>query len=291
ERCRAITRPEIAQVIEDFAEAAAVAVEAGFDAVELHFGHNYLPSAFLSPWYTGAYADNSYDTSARSRLVLEIAAAVRARVGDRIAVLAKVSMVDGVPGGITLAESLRTVQLLDADGHLDAVVLTQGSSVVRQMLLFRGDVPVADFAALMPQPLKTGVYLLGRKVLGEFDYHDLYMLESARQFVPVVRNTQLILLGGVTEYDHLVTGLDEGFAAVAIGRALLREPDLIETMRADRDHESLCTHCNRCMYTVYGRTHCVLDPAAAYGPAAQAPGIGPPLPLRPVGRGAGQVRP
>src|SRR5699024_8959558 len=133
ERCRAITRPEIAQVIEDFAEAAAVAVEAGFDAVELHFGHNYLPSAFLSPLFNRRRDDYGGDIDARSRLVREIAAAVRARVGDRIAVLAKVSMVDGVPGGITLAESLRTVQLLDADGHLDAVVLTQGSSVVRQL--------------------------------------------------------------------------------------------------------------------------------------------------------------
>lgn len=290
ERCRAITRTEIAQVIEDFADAAAVAAEAGFDAVELHFGHNYLPSAFLSPLFNRRRDDYGGDIDARSRLVREIAAAVRARVGDRVAVLAKISLIDGVPGGITLAESLRTVQLLDADGHLDAIVLTQGSSVVRQMLLFRGDVPVADFAALMPQPLKTGVHLLGRKVLGEFEYHDLYMLESARQFVPVVRNTQLILLGGITEYDHLVTGLKEGFAAMAIGRALLREPDLLEAMRADRAHESLCTHCNRCMYTVYGRTHCVLDPAAAYGPAAETPGIGPPLPLRRVGAGAGQVR-
>lgn len=280
ERCREITRGEIAQVIRQFADAAQVAVDAGFDAVELHFGHNYLPSAFLSPLFNRRRDDYGGGIDQRSRLVREIAAAVRAQVGGAVAVIAKISMIDGVPGGITLDESLRTGQLLDADGNLDAIELTQGSSVVRQMFLFRGDVPVEDFAALMPQPFKTGVRLLGRKVLGEFPYRDLYMLESARQFLPVVRNSKLILLGGITDYGHMTAGLGEGFDMVAIGRALLREPDLLEKVRDDHDRTTLCTHCNRCMYTVYGRTHCVLDPTSAFGPVDA--GAAAALPLQPV---------
>ncbi len=278
ERCREITTGEIAAVIRQFADAAQVAVDAGFDAVELHFGHNYLPSAFLSPLFNRRRDGYGGGIDERSRLVREIAAAVRERVGGAIAVIAKISMIDGVPGGITLAESLRTAQLLDADGHLDALELTQGSSVVRQMFLFRGDVPVEDFAALMKQPVKTGVRLFGRKVLGEFPYHDLYMLESARQFVPVVKRSKLILLGGITGYEHMTEGLGEGFDMVAMGRALLREPHLVEAIRADHGRTTLCTHCNRCMYTVYGRTHCVLDPASAYGPVdigLAAPGSAP----------------
>src|SRR5699024_6350693 len=255
-------------------------VDAGFDAVELHFGHNYLPSAFLSPLFNRRRDDYGGGIDQRSLLVREIAAAVRAQVGGAIAVIAKISMIDGVPGGITLDESLRTAQLLDADANLDAIELAQGSSVVRQMYLFRGDVPVEDFAALMPQPIKTGVRLLGRKVLGEFPYRDLYMLESARQFLPVVRNSKLILLGGITDYGHVTAGLGEGFDMVAIGRALLREPDLVEKIRDDHDRTTLCTHCNRCMYTVYGRTHCVLDPTSAFGPVES--GAASPLPLQPV---------
>src|SRR5699024_7011868 len=139
ERCRRITRGEIAEVIRQFADAAQVAVDAGFDAVELHFGHNYLPSAFLSPLFNRRRDDYGGGIDQRSLLVREIAAAVRTRVGGAIAVIAKISMIDGVPGGITLDESLRTAQLLDADGNLDAIELTQGSSVVRQMFLFRGD--------------------------------------------------------------------------------------------------------------------------------------------------------
>lgn len=283
EYCRAITRDEIAQVISQFADAAQVAVDAGIDAVELHFGHNYLPSSFLSPLFNRRDDQYGGDIDGRSRFVREIAQAVRERVGDAIAVTAKISMIDGVPGGIGLKESLRTAQLLDADANLDAVVLTEGSSVVRQMYLFRGDVPVGDFAALMPQPLKTGVRLFGKKVLGEYEYHDLYMLEAARQFVPVVRNSKLVLLGGITNYEHMAAGMGEGFDFLAMGRALLREPGLAEAVRADHAKQTLCTHCNRCMYTVYGRTHCVLDPETAFGPA---PGTAADLPLRVVG-GAG----
>lgn len=266
--CRPITRGEIHTVVDQFADAAQVAVDAGLDAVELHFGHNYLPSSFLSPLFNRRNDEYGGSIDDRSRLVREIAAAVRERVGDSIAVLAKISMIDGVPGSIGLHESLRTVQLLDADANLDAIVLTEGSSVVRQMFLFRGDVPVGDFAALMPQPLKTGVRLFGKKMLGEFEYKDMYMLDDARQFVPLMRNTKLVLLGGITNYGHIATALDEGFDCVAIGRALLREPGLVRSMDDDHHRNSLCNHCNKCMYTVYGRTHCVLNPELVYGATA-----------------------
>lgn len=263
--CREITASEISLVTKQFVDAAKIAVDAGLDAVELHFGHNYLPSSFLSPLFNRRKDKYGGRIDDRSRLVREIATAVRAAVGKSIAVTAKISMVDGVPGSIQLHESLRTVELLDSDDNLDAIVLTEGSSIVRQMFLFRGGVPVEDFAALMPQPIKTGVRLFGRKVLGEFEYEDLYMLEEAKQFVPVVRNSQLILLGGITNFDHMVTGMKSGFDFVAIGRALLREPNLVREMYADHAKKSLCNHCNKCMYTVYGKTHCVLDPNASYG--------------------------
>ncbi|HKV21309.1 MAG TPA: NADH:flavin oxidoreductase, partial [Mycobacterium sp.] len=133
--CRAITRDEIAAVVEQFAEAARVAVDAGFDAVELHFGHLYLPSSFLSPLInrrTDAYG-GTIDN--RSRFAREIAARVRQVVGDQVAVIAKLNMDDGVPGSIRLDEALRTAQLLDSDATLDALELTQGSSVYKPMYL------------------------------------------------------------------------------------------------------------------------------------------------------------
>lgn len=268
--CREITRAEIATVIEQFATAARIAADAGFDAIELHFGHLYLPSSFLSPLINrrkdcyGGSIDN------RSRLCREIAQRVRNEIGDRAALIAKLDMDDGVPGSIRVDEALRTAALLDADQTLDAIELTQGSSVFKPMFLFRGDVPVKEFASVMPQPMKTGIRFIGKWAMGDFAYEDLYMLDNARQFVPVMRNTKLILLGGITNSDHVQTGMREGFAFVAMGRALLREPDLVNQMIADPTVRSRCTHNNKCMVTVFGRTHCVLDPEQRYGAVEQS---------------------
>ncbi len=265
--CREIRREEIAAVITQFAEAARVAVGAGFDAVELHFGHLYLPSSFLSPLINRRKDEYGGDIDNRSRLVREIAQRVREVVGDRIAVIAKLDMDDGLPGSIWIDEALRTAQLLDGDAALDAIELTQGSSVYRPMYLFRGDVPVREFAKVMPPMLRPGVRILGKGVMGSYPYEDLYMLPAARQFVPVMKNTKLVLLGGITNREHLETGLREGFDFLAMGRALLREPDLVNRMAADAGVRSRCNHNNKCMVTVFGRTHCVLDPAQRYGAA------------------------
>ncbi|MEZ0341115.1 NADH:flavin oxidoreductase [Mycobacterium sp. pV006] len=263
--CREIRRDEIAAVVEQFGQAAKIAVDAGFDAVELHFGHLYLPSSFLSPLINRRKDEYGGDIDNRSRLVREIARRVREVVKDDIAVIAKLDMDDGLPGSIWIDEALRTAQLLDDDATLDALELTQGSSVYRPMYLFRGDVPVREFATVMPPMLRPGVRLMGRAVMGSYPYEDLYMLPAARQFVPVVQNTKLILLGGITNRDHIETGMREGFDFVAMGRALLREPDLVDKMVAEPGVRSRCTHNNKCMVTVFGRTHCVLDPEQRYG--------------------------
>ena len=71
----------------------------------------------------------------------------------------------------------------------------------------------------------------------------------------------LILLGGITNRETMDTAMAAGFSFVAMGRALLAEPDLINRIRADGDAHSvrsLCTHCNKCMPTIYTRTRCVV---------------------------------
>jgi len=263
--CREISRAEIHAVIDQFGAAAEVAIDAGFDAVELHFGHLYLPSSFLSPLINRRKDEYGGGIDNRSRLVREIARRVRDVVGNRIAVIAKLDMDDGLPGSIWIDESLRTAQLLDADATLDAIELTQGSSVFKPMYLFRGDIPVKEFATVMPPAMRLPLRVVGKWAMGSYPYDDLYMLPAARQFVPVMRHTKLILLGGITNRDHLGTGVREGFEFMAMGRALLREPDLVNSMIADPGVRSRCTHNNKCMVTVFGRTHCVLDPEQRYG--------------------------
>ena len=68
----------------------------------------------------------------------------------------------------------------------------------------------------------------------------------------------MVLLGGVSSREVMDTAMAEGFGFVAMARALLREPDLVNKMQADESRRSLCIHCNKCMPTNYTGTRCVL---------------------------------
>jgi 2,4-dienoyl-CoA reductase-like NADH-dependent reductase (Old Yellow Enzyme family) len=68
----------------------------------------------------------------------------------------------------------------------------------------------------------------------------------------------LVLLGGVNRLDTIERGMADGFEFVAMGRALLRDPDLIDRMARGEAKQGLCVHCNKCMASIYAGTHCVL---------------------------------
>jgi 2,4-dienoyl-CoA reductase-like NADH-dependent reductase (Old Yellow Enzyme family) len=254
---RAATPADLARVVTDFGNAARVVEDGGFDAIEIHMGHGYLLSAFFSPKLNQRNDDWGGSVVNRARLAREVAASVREAVGDRLAVIAKLNMADGVRGGLWLDDSVEIARLLEADGHLDALELTGGSSFENPMYLFRGEAPIAEMAAAFPQPLRTGFLLAGKRFLPEYPFEEAYFLPYARQFRDAL-SLPVILLGGVTQRATIEHALDEGFAFVAMARALLREPDLPRRMEKDAAVESLCVHCNKCMPTIYRGTHCVL---------------------------------
>lgn len=256
---RAATEDDLGRVVRAHAAAAEIAVDAGFDAVELHFGHNYLVSALLSPRLNRRTDRFGGSLRNRARLALGIAGAVRAAVGDRIAVTAKLNLDDGVPGGFGLAESIQVGRWLRDDDTLDALELTAGSSLLNPMYLFTGDAPIREFAARLPPPQRLGMRLVGRRFLRTYPFREAYLLDRARRFRAAV-DLPLILLGGITRRDTMDLAMAEGFAFVALARALLREPDLPRRLQSDRSTRSLCIHCNKCMPTIYGGTHCVLEP-------------------------------
>ncbi|MFD4195496.1 NADH:flavin oxidoreductase [Amycolatopsis thermoflava] len=252
---RAATVDDLARVVRAHASAARFAVEAGFDAVEIHFGHNYLVSSFLSPRLNRRRDSYGGSLANRARLALEVARAVRDEVGSRIAVTAKLNMDDGVPGGFWLDESVQVARWLEADGTVDALELTAGSSLLNPMYLFTGDAPVREFAAAFPQPVRAGIRAVGGAFLKSYPFQEAYLLDRARQFRAAVE-LPLILLGGITRLETMERAMAEGFQFVAMARALLREPDLPLRLRAGA--RSLCVHCNRCMPTIYRGTRCVL---------------------------------
>lgn len=254
---QAATQDDLRRVVRAHADAATMAVEAGFDAVEVHLGHNYLASAFLSPKVNRRTDGYGGSLANRARLSLEIVRAVREAVGDRIAVVAKMNMDDGVPGGFWLDEAITVTRWLEDTGTLDALELTAGSSLDNPMYLFRGDAPVREFAAIMPQPLRTGVKLVGSRFMPSYPYEDAYLLDQARQIREAV-SLPLVLLGGITSKPVMDRAMVEGFQFVAMARELLRQPDLINRIQRDESPRSLCIHCNKCMTTIYGGTRCVL---------------------------------
>lgn len=256
---RPATEDDLARIIGDFGSAAVRAADAGFDAVELHFGHGYLPSSFLSPKLNKRTDRWGGSVENRARLVREIASTVRGRLGTRIAILAKLNMDDGVPGGLWLDQSIQVAQLLESDGTLDGLELTGGSSFQNPMYLFRGDAPIAEMAAAFPKPMRAAFKLGAKRFLISYPFEEAYFLSFARQFRSAVK-MPLILLGGINKLETVEKALDDGFQFVAMGRALLREQDLVNRWQKGQADESLCVHCNKCMPTIYSGTHCVLVP-------------------------------
>ncbi|HEV3353343.1 MAG TPA: NADH:flavin oxidoreductase [Acidimicrobiales bacterium] len=256
-RTRAVTADDIARITDDFARAARVVADGGFDAVEVHLGHGYLPSEFLSPKINRRTDQWGGSLENRARFPRQIVRAVRDAVGDTLAVTAKLNMADGVPGGLWVDESVEVARMLEADGCLDAIELTGGSSLQNPMYLFRGDAPIHEMADTMPGVIGVGFRLFGKRFLPEYPFEEAYFLPYARQFREAL-TMPLILLGGINRLDTIHRAMQEGFEFVAMGRALLREPDLINKLQSGASVEGLCIHCNKCMPTIYKGTHCVL---------------------------------
>lgn len=248
---------EITSVIADFAAAARIVADSGFDAIEVHFGHGYLVSEFLSPKLNRRKDRWGGTLENRAELARRVAAAVRAEVDGELAVIAKLNMDDGVPGGFWVDESVRVAQLLDADGTLDALELTGGSSLQNPMYLFHGDAPIRELGATFPKALRPGFRLAAGRFMKTYPYSEAYFQPMARQFVDAVE-MPIILLGGINQRATIDQAMRDGFGFVAMARALLREPDLVNRLIADQADEGLCIHCNKCMATIYDGSRCVL---------------------------------
>ena len=122
---QAMSQDDIAQVVDEFAAAACRADAAGFDVVELHFGHGYLVTSFLSPLSnqrTDAYGGSR---DGRMRLAVEIASAVRAAWPQEKPLWCRLSVVDGAVGGWGEDDTVALVQRLQAVG-VDVIDCSSG---------------------------------------------------------------------------------------------------------------------------------------------------------------------
>lgn len=256
---RPMSERDLAAVVEEFGVAAARAVEAGFDALEIHLGHGYLLSQFLSPatnrrrdqW--GGSLDN------RMRLPLAVLARVRERVGAGVPLIAKTNLRDGFRGGLEIEDAVGVAERLAAAG-IDAIELSGGFTSRSPFYLFRGARPLKEMIEVEKSALqRLTLRWFGTRIIREYPFEELFFLPLARrvrQAVPV----PLILLGGVLSVDNLETAMREGFDFVAMGRALIADPDLIARMQRGEATRSRCISCNKCVAEMdRGGVRCVLD--------------------------------
>ena len=258
---RAMTTDDFARVTAEFVAAARLAVEAGFDALEVHLGHGYLLSQFLCPWNnrrTDAYGG---DVAGRARFPREVFRAVRAATGGRVAIWAKLNMDDGFRGGLVVDDAITVARALEADGSVDALQLTGGHTTRTPMFLMRGDSPLAEMARHSRGSVRRWLMaFLGRFVVRNYAFEEAFFLPLARRVRTAV-GVPCMLLGGVTRRATMEAAIDEGFGFVALGRALIRQPDLVAQLQTGTLDASPCVPCNRCVVEMErGGVRCVLRP-------------------------------
>lgn len=244
---RAMDDADFERLTADYARAATLAIDAGFDALEIHVGHGYLLSQFLSPFTNRRKDQWGGSIENRARFVRQVLRSVREAAGDSAAVYAKLNMDDGFRAGLQIDDGVEVARMLESDGSVDALELTGGFTAKSPMYLMRGEPPVAAMLETMPSALRRfGLRLSAKKLMREYPFEEAFFLPNARRVRQAV-DLPLILLGGIKARDTMEAALAEGFPFVAMARALLREPDLVNRYAAGEADESLCVPCNRCM--------------------------------------------
>lgn len=261
--CTAMSRPQIRERTQTIARAAAFMKSVGFDAIEIHFGHGYGISQFISPITNRRSDEYGGSVAKRMRFPLEVLAAVRKAVGDDFPLLGKISMSDGVRGGVTYEDSLEVASLLDKGG-LDCLIPSDGTSSMNPMLLFHGDSIQPGLVEHERNPLmKVALKMIGPKLFRDYPYVDNYLLDKAKRIRDEVKQGQVCYVGGASTNAAIEAVMGAGFDFIQLGRPLLFDPDFVKNAMADDQYRNGCTHCNQCagLIEAPGGIRCVLRPA------------------------------
>lgn len=230
---RELTVAEIEEIIERYAAAAARAAAAGFDAVELHSAHGYLPLAFLSP-LTNLRADDYGGTREnRMRFAVDVLRAIRAAVGPGLAVGCRFSADERLPGGLTVDDTTEYARALEQAG--------------------------ADYLSV-----SAGVYASFLDIIPPMDYAPGWLLPTA---AAIKRAVTVPVIGASRIVDPEMA--ERAIAAgevdlVALGRALLTDPELPRKAQQGQVDEIVsCIGCNQgCEARISGQRDvtCLVNP-------------------------------
>ena len=261
---RQLKEQEILDLVKDFGKAVNMAREAGFDAVEIHAGHGYLISQFLSP-YTNHRKDR-FGGSLENRMTFMrmVIQEVMKNAGDDIAVFVKTNMYDGFKRGLGIDDCMIVAKELEKLG-VHALVLTAGFVSKAPMAVMHGCMPYKTLTHYM-NPwkfwwLKIGVRMFGKMIIPEVPFKEAYFLEDAKKFRAELK-LPLIYVGGLISKEKMEEVLEAGFQGLQMARALVHDTDFVNKI-ANGETRSGCKHSNYCigrMYTLEMKClHCVND--------------------------------
>ena len=204
---RALSKSELATLVEQFSAAVRRADRIGYDLVELHGGHGYLIHQFLSPLSNQRMDAWGGSLENRARLLLEIVKAVRAAVSPGFAVAVKLNSADFQRGGFSADGAREVVEMLNPLG-VDLVELSGGS---------------------YEAPAMQGEARDGRTRAREADF-----VEFARDIRTVAR-MPVMVTGGVRRLPVAEQVVSSGVDMVGMGTALAIDPNLPRDWRAGKD--------------------------------------------------------
>ncbi|WP_100470679.1 NADH:flavin oxidoreductase/NADH oxidase family protein [Mycobacteroides abscessus] len=207
---RALTNPQIEEIISRFGRAAAMAESAGFDGVQIHGAHGYLVSQFLSPLSNQRQDSWGGDSERRMRFVLEVVRAIRGSVSSGFAVGIKLNSADFQRGGYTEAESRGVIQRLVQE-KVDLIEISGGTY---------------ESWAMLGRPATTSRSTKEREA---------YFLEYAHMVRADVEGVPLVVTGGFRSRVAMARAVADGECdAVGIGRPAALIPDAAQALISGR---------------------------------------------------------
>jgi len=261
---RGLKKKEYLALVNDFGNAVKLAKKAGFDCVEIHAGHGYLISQFLSPYTNKRKDEFGGSLENRMKFMKMVMEEVMKAAGNDLAVVVKTNMYDGFKSGLTMEECLQVAKELEKTGA-HALVLTAGFVSKAPMEILRGAMPLKALTYYMDMLrfwwLKICVRIAGRWMIPTVPYKEAYFLESAKLFRKELK-IPLIYVGGVISKSTMEEVLNEGFVAFQLARPLIHDTNFINKIKNGEIEKSECKHSNYCigrMYSIEMKCHHCVD--------------------------------
>lgn len=262
-----LRKDEMIQIAKDYGNAVRLAKESGFDAVEIHAGHGYLISQFLSP-YTNHRKDEFGGSLENRMKFMEMAMTeVMKNAGNDIAVMVKINTRDGFKGGMEVDECIEVAKKLEEMG-VHCLVLSGGFVSRAPMYVMRGAMPIRSLAGYMPWKqlwwLRIGVSLFGKLLIKDQPYKEAFFYEDALKFRKALK-MPLALVGGLHSRETIDMALNSGFEFVEMARPLVHDTEFANKLRDGIVNESGCRHANYCVARIYNidmqcHEHCKVAP-------------------------------